>query len=73
MKITLLKILILILFILNSSFLFSQEKKRDTLKTEVVNVVKPFIPKVKESFKIKEIPSLDLKSKKLITLFFLFQ
>jgi len=62
MKITLLKILVLILFILNSSFLFSQEKKRDTLKTEVVDVVKPFTPKVKESFKIKEIPSIDLKS-----------
>ena len=41
---------------------FSQERKqadKDTIDTEVVNVVKPYTPKILDAFKVKEIPSLD--------------
>ena len=39
----------------------SQEnrKTKDTINTEVVNVVKPYTPKISDAFKVKEIPSLD--------------
>ena len=43
-------------------FGFSQETRKqtnDTLDTDVVNVVKPYTPKISDAFKIKEIPSLD--------------
>ena len=41
--------------------MFSQNRKqtKDTLNTEVVNVVKPYTPKISDAFKLKEIPSLD--------------
>jgi hypothetical protein len=44
-----------------SSFTFAQENNRtkDTINTEVVNVVKPYTPKISDAFKVKEIPSLD--------------
>ena len=40
---------------------FAQEnrKTKDTINTEVVNVVKPYTPKVSDAFKVKEIPSLN--------------
>ena len=41
--------------------MFSQNRKQtnDTINTEVVNVVKPYTPKISDAFKLKEIPSLD--------------
>lgn len=41
--------------------MFSQNKRQtsDTINTEVVNVVKPYTPKISDAFKLKEIPSLD--------------
>ena len=41
--------------------MFSQNRKqiKDTINTEVVNVVKPYTPKISDAFKLKEIPSLD--------------
>ena len=40
---------------------FSQEQRqtKDTIDTDVVNVVKPYAPKVSDAFKIKEIPTLE--------------
>lgn len=41
---------------------FSQEERKqtnDTLDTDVVNVVKPYTPKISDAFKVKEIPSTD--------------
>lgn len=45
-----------------TSFAFAQEANRttkDTINTEVVNVVKPYTPTISDAFKVKEIPSLD--------------
>jgi len=41
--------------------MFSQNRKQtsDTINTEVVNVVKPYTPKISDAFKLKEIPSID--------------
>ncbi len=53
---------IFIVVLLLSSFLgYSQEKRqtKDTINTEVVNVVKPYTPKISDAFKVKEIPTLD--------------
>jgi len=36
----------------------AQEVEKDTLKTEEVNVVKPYTPKIKDAFKIKKNPVL---------------
>ena len=38
---------------------FAQEKAKDSIDTEVVNVVKPYTPKISDAFKIKEIPSVN--------------
>ena len=55
------KNIILIVFCLNVSLGFAQERKQtnDTIDTEVVNVVKPYTPKISDAFKVREIPSLD--------------
>ena len=44
-----------------ASLTFAQQTNRtkDTINTEVVNVVKPYTPKISDAFKVKEIPSLD--------------
>ena len=50
------------LLIFSVSISFAQEARKqtnDTLDTDVVNVVKPYTPKVSDAFKIKEIPSLN--------------
>lgn len=41
---------------------FSQEERKqtnDTLDTDVVNVVKPYTPKISDAFKVKAIPTTD--------------
>jgi len=38
---------------------FSQERDKDTINTDVIQVVKPYTPTVSDAFKVKEIPSLD--------------
>ncbi|MBT8270585.1 MAG: TonB-dependent receptor [Flavobacteriaceae bacterium] len=38
--------------------LFAQERSADSIDTQVVNVVKPYSPKISDAFKVKEIPSL---------------
>jgi len=54
--------IVLSVFIFSYSLSFSQAESKqtnDTLDTDVVNVVKPYTPKISDAFKIKEIPSLD--------------
>lgn len=54
--------IILSLILCNMFYGFSQETRKqtnDTLDTDVVNIVKPYTPKISDAFKIKEIPSLD--------------
>ena len=37
----------------------NNRQTKDTINTEVVNVVKPYTPKISDAFKVKEIPTLD--------------
>ncbi|NNL32245.1 MAG: TonB-dependent receptor [Flavobacteriaceae bacterium] len=37
----------------------AQERENDSIDTQVVNVVKPYTPKISDAFKVKEIPSLN--------------
>lgn len=56
------KLIITSFLILVTSISFSQEAKKDTLKTEEITVVKPYTPTISEAFKIKSSPSIDTKS-----------
>jgi outer membrane receptor protein involved in Fe transport len=53
------KNIILVVFFLFSGHSFSQERANDSIDTQVVNVVKPYTPKISDAFKVKEIPSLN--------------
>ncbi|MEP1489689.1 MAG: TonB-dependent receptor [Algibacter sp.] len=44
---------------LSAIIAFSQEKEVDTIKTGVIDVVKPYTPSISDAFKVKEIPSSD--------------
>lgn len=44
---------------LGTTLAFSQEK--DTINTNVINVVKPYTPTISDAFKVKETPSIDDK------------
>ena len=52
---------IILVIILSITNIYAQERKQtnDTINTEVVNVVKPYTPKISDAFKLKEIPSID--------------
>lgn len=54
-----LQIVLCLMGALCSVGLFAQEKRKDTLDSGTVNVVKPYTPSVNDAFKIKETPSLD--------------
>jgi len=43
---------------INVSVSFAQERQKDTLDDQVVNVVKPYTPTISDAFKIKDIPQL---------------
>ena len=64
----------LIAVVITSTTLAQENRKtKDTINTEVVNVVKPYTPKISDAFKVKEIPSLDdetTTTKKAIIKFF---
>ncbi|TYB76873.1 TonB-dependent receptor [Bizionia myxarmorum] len=47
------------LFTLSSIASFAQVRDKDTLDTNVINVVKPYTPSISDAFKVKETPSLD--------------
>ena len=50
---------ITIIFIIWSSQFFAQQREKDTIDTDVVNVVKPYTPSISDAFKVKETPTLD--------------
>ena len=52
-------LLIFAVLIATASFAQDREQTNDTIDTQVVNVVKPYTPKISDAFKIKEIPSLN--------------
>jgi hypothetical protein len=52
------KNIIVVLIALNSFISFSQSRQKDTIDTDVVNVVKPYTPTISDAFKVKETPSL---------------
>ncbi len=53
------KQILLIVLLLVTSVLFAQERDQDTIKTDVINVIKPYTPTISDAFKVKETPSLD--------------
>jgi len=54
------KFLILIITISSGfSFVYAQERAKDTIDDQVVNVVKPYTPTISDAFKIKDIPKLN--------------
>ena len=54
------KFLIFIITILSSlSFTYAQERAKDTIDDQVVNVVKPYKPAISDAFKIKDLPKLN--------------
>ncbi|MGM5470674.1 TonB-dependent receptor [Flavobacteriaceae bacterium LMO-SS05] len=44
---------------LNSLVFYAQQRDKDTIATDVVNVVKPYAPTISDAFKVKESPTLD--------------
>ena len=61
-------ILILILF-LTTTIVFSQKKTKDTIDTEVINVVRSYTPTVSDAFKISSSPEIsdsEVSKRKLI-------
>ena len=52
-------IVVILLFSVTHVFAQNREQTNDTINTEVVNVVKPYTPKISDAFKLKEIPSID--------------
>lgn len=57
------KLLITSFTLLIAGFSFSQETKKDTLKTEEIIVVKPYTPKISDAFKIKSNPIIETTNK----------
>ena len=51
--------LFIISILISSTFFYAQEKKKDTLKTEEILVVKPYTPTIADAFKIRSNPSLE--------------
>ena len=51
--------IILIVMFFNYLFANAQDRKNDTIDTDVVNVVKPYTPTISDAFKIKETPRLS--------------
>ncbi len=53
--------IIIVIIGLSVTQIVAQNRKQtnDTINTEVVNVVKPYTPKISDAFKVKEIPSID--------------
>ena len=45
--------------ILNTFLFYAQQREKDTINTDVVNVVKPYTPTISDAFKVKETATLD--------------
>lgn len=52
-------IIITLIFAFSISQSWSQERDKDTIDTNVIDVVKPYTPSVSDAFKVKEEPNLD--------------
>ena len=52
-------ITVILVFCVTQVFSQNRKQTKDTINTEVVNVVKPYTPKISDAFKVKEIPSID--------------
>lgn len=52
-------IIIILLYAFSVSQSYSQERDKDTIDTNVIDVVKPYTPSVSDAFKVKEEPNLD--------------
>ncbi|HLV38903.1 TonB-dependent receptor [Xanthomarina sp.] len=50
--------IILLLISLQVGSIWAQERGSDTLKTDVIQVIKPYTPTISDAFKVKEIPNL---------------
>ena len=48
-----------VFFFLSVTLSWAQERDKDTIDTNVINVVKPYTPSISDAFKVKEVPSLD--------------
>jgi hypothetical protein len=53
------KLHILSLLLFSVGISFAQETKKDTLKTEVISVVKPYTPTISDAFKVTSNPIID--------------
>lgn len=53
-----LKSLLITTISLSVTIAISQERENDTIKTDVVNVVKPYSPTISDAFKVKETPTI---------------
>lgn len=53
------KFLIFIITISSLSFTFAQERNKDTIADQTVNVIKPYSPTISDAFKIKDTPKLN--------------
>ena len=54
-----LKFLIFIITISSSLSIVAQERTKDTIDDQVVNVIKPYTPTISDAFKIKDVPKLN--------------
>ena len=50
---------VVLLFLCVVQFSWSQERTKDSIEDQVVNVVKPYQPTISDAFKVKEIPVLN--------------
>jgi hypothetical protein len=53
------KNIILLAITLNVLVSYAQDRDKDTIRTGVIDVVKPYTPSISDAFKVKEIPNLD--------------
>ncbi|PKQ43545.1 porin family protein [Confluentibacter flavum] len=53
------KNIILLAVTLNILVSFAQDREKDTIRTGVIDVVKPYTPSISDAFKVKETPNLD--------------
>ncbi len=53
------KNILAVVIVLSVTTGFSQDRRKDTINTGVIDVVKPYTPSISDAFKVKEIPSLN--------------
>ena len=53
------KYIVLSIFTLSVAFGFAQERTKDTIADQTVNVIKPYTPTISDAFKIKDNPKLS--------------